>query len=80
MKLVGTWIKRKEEVNGAERIKSEKQQQYKDEFTMALESMTEWDKVHDIKEIWKEVNQVVVASAREVCSSMRVTRENPKNK
>ena len=79
MKLVGTWIKRKE-VNGAERIKSEKQQQHKDEFTMALESMTEWDKVHDIKEIWKEVNQVVVASAREVCSSMRVTRENPKNK
>ena len=51
-----TLIKKREEVDGAERNKSErlKEQQYKDEYDNTLDTyIVEWDEVIDAKKMWK---------------------------
>ena len=54
--LMCTLIKKREEVDGAERNKSErlKEQQYKDEYDNTLDTyIVEWDEVIDAKKMWK---------------------------
>ena len=65
VRLVGTYIKRKEIVDGARRIRSEKlrEHQYREGYARSLEG--------------KRVKQAIVESAREVCDSVRVGGGNP---
>ena len=75
VKLVPTWIKSREVVNGARRIRNEKwrEHQYMEGYTRCLKSKSiDWDLVGNVEQMWEQVKQVVIDSAREVCGSARV--------
>ena len=81
VKLVEAWIKRREVVIGARRIRSKKlrKHQYREGYTRSLEGKgVEWDGDNNIEHMWEQVKQAMVESAREVCGSVRVGGKNPK--
>ena len=80
VKLVGTWIKRREVVVEA-RIRSEKlrEHQYRERYDMSFEGKgVEWDG-DKVKQMWEQVKLAMVESAREVYNSMKVREKNPKS-
>ena len=82
VKLVGAWIKRREVVVGALRIRSEKlrENQYRERYARSLEGKgVEWDVGNNAEHVWKQVKRAMVESAREVCGSVRVGGKNPKS-
>ena len=75
VRLVGTWIKRREVVDEARRIRNEKlrEHQYREGYARSLEGKgVEWDRENNVEHIWEQVKRVMVESAREVCGSVRV--------
>ena len=82
VRLVGTWIKRREVVDRARRIRSEKlrEHQYREEYARSLEEKrVELDGENNVKHMWEQVKGSMVQSAREVCGSVRVGGGNPKS-
>ena len=81
VRLVGTWINRREMVNGARRIKSEKlrNHQYMEGYVRRLECKVNWDKGRNVEKMLERVKRAKVDSAREVYGSARVEGKNPKN-
>ena len=80
-RLVGTWIKRREVVDGTRRIRSEKlrEHQYREVYARSLgQKRVEWDGENNVEHIWEQVKRAIVVSAREVCGSVRVEGGNPK--
>ena len=67
VRLVGTLIKIKEEMNEAKRIRSEelKENQYIEGYVRCLENKrTEWDEDRNIKQMLDQVKRTIVDSAR----------------
>ena len=80
VRSVGAWIKRREVVVGARRIRSAKlrEHQYKEGYARSLEGKElEWDVDDNGKHMWEQVKQAMVESTREVCGSVR--GRNPKS-
>ena len=68
--LVETWIKRREVVNEARRIRSEKlgEHKYREGYARSLEGKgIEWDGENNVEHMWEQVKMTMVESAREVC-------------
>ena len=62
----GTWIERREVVDGARRIGSEtlKEHQYREEYARSLKGKrVEWDGENNVKHMWEQVKRAVVESA-----------------
>ena len=81
LRLVGTWIKRREVVDGALRIKSEKlrEHHYRERCARSLEGKrVEWYRENNVKHMWQQVKWAIIESAREVCGSVQVGGGNPK--
>ena len=75
VRLVGAWIKRREVVVEARRIRSEKlrEHQYREGYVRSLEGKgVEWDGDNNVEHMWEQVKQAMVESAREVCGSVKV--------
>ena len=80
--LVGAWIKRREMVVGATRIRSEKlsEHQYRKGYGRSLEVKgVEQDGDNNVKHMREQVKRTMVESAREVCGSVRVGGKPPKS-
>ena len=78
VRLVGAWIKRREVMVGARRIKRENQ--YREGYARSLEGKgVEWGGDNNIEHMWERVKQPMVESAREVFCSLRVGEKNPKS-
>ena len=55
---MGTWIKRREVVDGARRIRSEKlsKHQYREGYARSLEgNRVEWNEKNNIERMWEQV-------------------------
>ena len=79
-RLGGAWIKRREVVVGAKRIRSEKlrEHQYREGYSRSLEGMgVEWDGDDNVEHMWEQVKWAMVESAREVYGSVRVGVKKP---
>ena len=75
VRLVETWIKKREVVDRARRIRTEKlrEYQYREGYARFLGGKgVEWDEENNIEWIWGQVKRVIVENAREVCGSVRV--------
>ena len=79
VRLVGAWIKRREVVVGARRIRSEIEIQYREGYARLLEGKRAGDGDDNVECMWEQVKQAMVESAREVCGLVRVKRKNPKS-
>ena len=66
VRLVGTWIKRREVVDGARRIRSEKMSQHQyTEYDRSFEGKrVEWDGENNADHMWEQVKRSMVESAR----------------
>ena len=67
---------------GARMIRSEKlrEQQYRESYARSLEGKgVEWDGDDNVENMWEQVKQAMVKSAREVCGSARIGGKNPKS-
>ena len=68
VRLVGTWIKRREVVDRLRMIISEKlmEHQYREEYTRSLEGKrVEWDGENNVEHIWEQLKLAMVENARE---------------
>ena len=82
VKLVVTWTKRREGLVGVRRIRSEKliEHQCREGYARSHEEKgVEWDGDNNVENIWQQVKRTMVASASEVCGSVRVGEKNPKS-
>ena len=82
VRLLGAWIKRREVVVGARRIRREKlrEHQYREGYDRSLEvKRVKWDGDNNVKHMWEQVKRAMMASARERCGSVRVGGKNPKS-
>ena len=64
VRLVGTWIKRREVVVGARRIRSEKlrEHQYRQGYGRSLEGKgVEWDIDYNVDPMWEQVKRAMLA-------------------
>ena len=69
IRLVGAWIKRREVVIGARRIRSKKlrEHQYREGYARTLEGKgIEWDGDNNVKHMLEQVKRARVKRAREV--------------
>ena len=67
VRLEGSWIKRREGVVLARRIKSEKlrEHQYRKRYARSLEGKgVEWDRDNYVKQMWEQVKRAMGESAR----------------
>ena len=67
--MVGIWIKRREVVDRARRIRSEKlrEHQYREEYARSLErKRVERDGDDNVEHTWEQVKRAIFESAREV--------------
>ena len=71
---MGAWIKRREEVNRARRIRSEKLRD-KRIFKLLEEKRVESDGENNVEQMWEQVKWAMVESAIEVCGSVRMGGE-----
>ena len=81
VRLLGAWLKRRDVVVGARRIRSEKlrKHQYREGYARSLEGKgVEWDGDDNVKHMWEQVKWAMVERATEVCGSVRVKGKNPK--
>ena len=82
VRLVGAWIKRREVMVGARRIRSEKLREhlYREGYAISLleGKGVEWDGINNVEHMWEQVKWALVESAREICGSVRVGRKNPR--
>ena len=39
----------------------------------------EWDRDENVEQMWEQVKQAMIESAREVCGSVRLGEKNPKS-
>ena len=65
--MVGAWIKIREVVVGARRIKSEKlrEHQYIEGYARCFEGReVEWDRDNSVEHMWEHVKRAMVESAR----------------
>ena len=79
VRLVAAWIKRREVVVGARKIRSEKLREdwYREEYTRSLEGKElEWNGYNNVEHMWEEVKLTMLESTREVCGSVRVGKKN----
>ena len=79
VRLVGVWIKRREVVVGARRIRSEKlrEHQYREGYARSLEGKgIKWDGDDNVEHMCKQVKWAMVERSREVCDSVRVGGKN----
>ena len=79
---MGACIKRREVIDGAKRIRSEKlrEHQYREWYAGSLEGERAGLNGDDnVEDIWEQVKRVMVESAREVCGSVRVGGKDPKS-
>ena len=79
--LVGMWIKRREVVDRARRIRSEKlrEHQYRGEYARSLEGKrVEWDGENNFEHMWEQVKWAMVESASEVLWLNASRRGEPK--
>ena len=82
VRLVGAYIKSREVVAGARRIRSERlrEHQYREGHARSLEVKgVESVEDNNVEHMWEQVNRTMEESAREVCGSVRVGRKNQKN-
>ena len=81
IRLVGTWMKRREVVDGARSIRSEKlrEHQYRTYGRSLERKVVEWDRENNVEHMWEQVKRSMVESAREVYVSVRVGGKNPKS-
>ena len=82
VKLVFTWIKKREVVNGTRRIRSDKlrSHQYIEGYIRCFESKRVDCYVGgNVEQMWEQVKRAMADSAREMCVSVRVGRKNSKN-
>ena len=82
VRLVGTWIKRGEVVDGARRIINEKlrEHHYTKRYTGSFGGKrVECDGEKNVEQMWEQMRRAMVESARELCGSVRVEGGNPKN-
>ena len=82
MRLMGAWIKRREVMAGARRIRSEKlrDHQYREGYAMSLEEKrVEWDGENNVEHMWEGVKRAVVEKAKEMWASVRVGGGNSKS-
>ena len=76
--FVGAWMERKEKRTEMGRIRSEKlrEQICKDEYVMTLETIVvEWEQM-EIEQVWEQVKEAVVVSAKEVCGCVKIGGRN----
>ena len=81
VRLVGTWIKNRNVVVEARRIRSEKlrEHQKREDYDRSLEEKrVEWDGDDNVEHIWEQVKRAMVETAREVYGSVRIGGKNPK--
>ena len=72
--MVGAWIKKREVVIGARRIRSEKlrERQHREGYARSLEEKElKWDGDNNVEHMWEQVKRAMVESAREVYGSVR---------
>ena len=70
VRLVGAWIRRREVVVGARRIRNEKLREhpYREGYARFHEGKgVQWDGDNNIQHMWEQVKRTMVESAREVC-------------
>ena len=81
VRLAQTWIKKREVVDGARRIRSEKlREQYRERYARSLEGKrVEWDGEKNVELMWEQAKQRMVERGRELCGSVRVRGGNPKS-
>ena len=85
VRLVGAWIKRKEVVVEARRIRSKKLREHgnistEKEKIKSLEGKgIEWDGDNNVKHIWEQIKRAMVETARAVYGPVRVGGKNPKS-
>ena len=81
VRLVGSWIKRREVMVGVRRIRSEKlrEHQYREGYVRSLEGKkVQWDGDNNVEHMWEWVKWAMVESTRKVCGSVRVGGMNLK--
>ena len=68
-------------VNGVRRNKSDMlREQCKEKYVRALETkIVKWNEASDIEHMWEQVKEVMVDSAREMCVTARMGRNNPRS-
>ena len=81
VRLIGAWIKRREVVVRASRIRSEKlkEDRYREGYTRSLEGKRVKGDRDNAKHMWEQVKHAMVESAREVCGLVRVGAKNLKS-
>ena len=81
VRLVRAWIKRREVVVGARRIRREKLREhpYREVYAWSLKGKrVEWEGDNNVEHMWEQVKRAMVESTREACRSVRVGGKNPK--
>ena len=82
VRLVGTWIERRDVVVEVRRIRREKprENQYTEEYARSLEGKgVEWDEDNKFENMWEQLKRAMVENAREVSGSVRVVGKNSKS-
>ena len=80
--FVKSLIKRREVVDGARRIRSEKLREHKckEGYAMSVDVMrVELDRENNVGRMWEWVQLAMIERAREVCDSVRLGGKNPKS-
>ena len=79
---MGAWINRREVVDGARRIRTEKmrEHQYREGYIRSPDGKrVECNGENNVEHIWEKVKLAMVESARKVWGSVKVGGGNPKN-
>ena len=74
VRLVDAWIKRREAVNRARRVRREKlrEHQYLEGYDRCMESKrVKWDEGGNVEQMWEQLKRSMDDSAREVSGSVR---------
>ena len=82
VRLVGAWIRKREVVVGARRIRNEKLREHQDRegYARSLEwKGVEFDGDTNVEHMWEQVKRKMVESAREICGSVGVGGKDPKS-
>ena len=82
VRLVGVRIKKREVVDKARRIRSEKmrEHQYREDDARSLEGKrVEWFGENNVKHMLEQVKQAIFESSREVCGSVQIGDGNPRS-
>ena len=71
VRLVGTWIKKREVVDGARKLSEKlKEHQYREGYARSLGEGTRMGWRKHVEDMWEQVIWAMIESAKEVCGSM----------